>query len=75
LLAILEQNPGTTWTEFLARVEVQSESNPDLAPLPEDAEDDERGAESAPPSATTGNTVPPPPPTSTGDDVLAQFKL
>ena len=44
LLAVLEQNPGVKWKELLGGVEVQTESNPDLAPLeeadPEDAGDE-----------------------------------
>ena len=40
LLAVLEQNPRVAWQELLGGVEVQAESNPDLAPLEEvDPED------------------------------------
>ncbi|HVR95781.1 MAG TPA: ATP-binding protein [Thermoanaerobaculia bacterium] len=35
LLAVLEQNPDAGWRELLGAVEVASESNPDLEPLPE----------------------------------------
>lgn len=35
LLAVLEQNPRVAWQELLGGVEVQTESNPDLAPLEE----------------------------------------
>jgi hypothetical protein len=36
LLAILEQNPGTDWGTLVGGVRIQPESNPDLAPLPEE---------------------------------------
>ncbi len=36
-LAIIEQNPGISWQDMLGEVEVSSEANPDLAPLPDDA--------------------------------------
>ena len=37
LLAVLEQNPGAHWTDLIGRVEIAPESNPDLAPLDDDA--------------------------------------
>jgi len=73
LLAILEQNPGTSWTEFLRNVQVQIDSNPDKAPLPEDAEDDgdgTGGSESAPTSGSTTTERP-----TSGDDDLSSFRL
>ncbi|GAA1384104.1 ATP-binding protein [Pseudonocardia kongjuensis] len=40
LLALLEQNPGRGWQEVLGQTSVAVESNPDLEPLDEDADDD-----------------------------------
>ena len=40
LLAILDQNPGASWEELVGKVELKPESNPDLAPLDEDAPSD-----------------------------------
>lgn len=37
LLAVLEQNPGVSWSALLGGVDVKVESNPDLAPLPEES--------------------------------------
>jgi len=45
LLAILEQNPGRTWTELISRSDIEPDENPDDQPLPEDAEADETGAD------------------------------
>lgn len=39
LLAILEQNPGAAWTDFIQSIEIAPETNPDLAPLPPAASD------------------------------------
>ena len=39
LLAVLEQNPETSWQERLGHVEIAPESNPDLLPLEESDED------------------------------------
>lgn len=33
MLAVLEQNPGVSWTQFIESVEITEDSNPDLAPL------------------------------------------
>jgi hypothetical protein len=33
MLSLLEQNHGIAWTEFLDRVEIPDDTNPDLAPL------------------------------------------
>ena len=41
LLAVLEQNPRVAWQELLGGVEIQTESNPDLAPLEEGDGEDE----------------------------------
>ncbi len=39
LLSVLEQNPSTSWEQLLTTVAIRDEGNPELAPLPEDAED------------------------------------
>jgi P-loop Domain of unknown function (DUF2791) len=36
LLAVLEQNPGTGWRALVGQIELVTETNPDLEPLPED---------------------------------------
>lgn len=36
LLAVLDQNPGTRWDTLVGAVRIQPESNPDLAPLPDE---------------------------------------
>jgi hypothetical protein len=65
LLAVLDQNPGVAWSDLVARVEIASESNPDLAPL-----DDEPDTGFAPPAAPAPMTpaAPLPPPAGPGDD-------
>ncbi len=68
LLAVLEQNPGTVWESLFDHVNLDEESNPDLAPLPEDAEQADEPA--APPPATTRAR-----PAASDDDDLASFKL
>ncbi len=45
LLAVLEQNPGTEWSNLLQNMDVADEHNPDLEPLPEDAEEAEDARE------------------------------
>ena len=37
LLAVLDQNPGTDWRMIVGQIELVTETNPDLEPLPEDA--------------------------------------
>lgn len=37
LLAVLEQNPGTSWRDILGGVEIAAEQNPDLGPLEDEA--------------------------------------
>jgi hypothetical protein len=61
LLAVLEQNPDTSWRQLLEQVTVSADTNPDLAPL-----DDDEPEPSAPSGATTE---------SSADDDLAAFKL
>ena len=38
LLAVLEQNPETDWRDLVGDVELEEERNPDLVPLPDEAE-------------------------------------
>lgn len=45
LLAVLEQNPGVSWQTLIPQVSIEAESNPDLEPLPEDAEATERSTD------------------------------
>ncbi len=77
LLAALEQNPGADWRQLLGNVSVQEERNPDLEPLPEDAEDPatyvaDSPAGSVPAShSREGGTSTKPEP----DDDLASFRL
>lgn len=42
LLAVLEQNPSVSWEAIIPQVAIEEEANPDLEPLPEDAEAGER---------------------------------
>jgi hypothetical protein len=39
LLAVLSQNPGTRWQDVLGEVNVEAETNPDLAPLDQDGDE------------------------------------
>ncbi|WP_332643285.1 ATP-binding protein [Aeromicrobium sp.] len=64
LLAVLEQNPQTVWTDMIGTIEIPTESNPDLEPL--DTTTDEPSAEPA---------QAPSPPTQDPDDELSSFKL
>lgn len=41
LLAVLEQNPSSSWEQFLDRIQLAEEGNPDLAPLEEGLEEDD----------------------------------
>jgi hypothetical protein len=66
LLAVLEQNPGVSWPDFLGDVEVVVESNPDLAPLPEERAEDATAPTPEIPAPARGPTK---------DDDLATFKL
>jgi hypothetical protein len=38
LLAVLDQNPGADWRAIIGQIDLAPESNPDLEPLPEDAD-------------------------------------
>jgi len=61
LIAVLEQNPQVSWQDFLEKVEIAQEENPDLMPLDEDEVEDDK-------SITE-------PQTNGDDDDLATFKL
>ena len=39
LLAVLEQNPDVEWSDLIDRVEIATETNPDLEPLDDETED------------------------------------
>jgi hypothetical protein len=58
-LAVLEQNPGASWSSLLGRIEIDQERNPDLAPLAEPGDAPVR----------VGSTGDP------GDDGLSTFTL
>ena len=45
LLAVLEQNPETSWQQLIGTVEIPSEGNPDLVPV-DDVDDDDDGLSS-----------------------------
>jgi hypothetical protein len=62
LLAVLEQNPETNWTDLIERVQLESESNPDLEPL-------EEGGTSETAAGVSPAAI------ATDDDELASFKL
>jgi len=68
LLAVLDQNRGTDWTDLIARIEVVPETNPDVEPLPEDAEEGDRPPAAGAP-ATSGARE------ASDDDNLASFRL
>jgi hypothetical protein len=81
LLAVLEQNPGTPWTQLIEGVKVSAETNPDLEPLADDVDNTESGADAAAeptrpatPAATEpavlNSSLP-----DDGDDELATFRL
>lgn len=72
LLAVLEQNADTAWSDLIPSIAVEDEHNPDLDPLPEDAEDDEADLPPAPTVPESGGR---PDDTDAGDDELASFKL
>jgi hypothetical protein len=63
LLAVLEQNAGSSWQQLLEHVQVTVDENPDFRPLDDDEPEDV--AKPVTGDATKGN----------GDDDLAAFKL
>ena len=79
LLAVLEQNPAANWATLLGAVTLTPETNPDLAPLPAEAND----TPAVPPTSTgTAHTAGSPtttaargPETTSNEDDLATFKL
>lgn len=80
LLAVLEQNPEQQWDQIIDAISVQSESNPDLEPLPEEAATDAPGGTAPEPLAAPAKPMPPtgPPAWASGgddDDELHSFKL
>lgn len=66
LLAVLDQNPGTDWNALIGTVELAPETNPDLLPLPTDAEPD---------PASAASYLPPPVDQGGAGDDLATFRL
>jgi hypothetical protein len=70
LLAVLEQNAGSSWRDLLGGVELASESNPDLEPVPDPVSEpipetaDVPGPQASPVAPETGE-----------DDELASFRL
>jgi hypothetical protein len=66
-LAVLEQNPGASWANLLGAVDIEKESNPDLAPLPGAAGEVE-------PSGAVPLTLDPSEQPD-GDDELSSFRL
>ena len=76
LLAVLEQNPGVDWSDLIDRVEIATESNPDLEPLDDDAEDPPPSAfgETSSSAAPRAGTSPPPDPRP-DDDQLTNLRL
>lgn len=41
LLAVLEQNPGSQWSDFIEKIEVRKDTGGDLEKVPDTADDDE----------------------------------
>jgi hypothetical protein len=64
LMAVLEQNPEAHWVALLGDVEIEPETNADLAPLPEEAQHE----------ASVG-AMPEAEPPPQGDDDLSSFRL
>ena len=74
LLTVLEQNPGVNWSDLIDRVEIATETNPDLEPLEGDIEN--------PPPARSATPAGTPPPAGTAlappgpdDDELTNLQL
>lgn len=68
LLAVLDQNPGVSWSDLIARVDIAAETNPDLAPLDDETEPS--------PFATPPTFPTPTPPTADGgNDDLTNLRL
>jgi hypothetical protein len=78
LLAVLEQNPSADWATLIGEIRVEPETNPDLAPLYEEAEDPDTvagRAGSLAPGAISGPTARLPGSGGDDDDDLATFTL
>lgn len=73
LLAVLEQNPDRVWTDLITGVNLERETNPDLAPLETDVD------HQLVPTPRQSRPATPPtqalPPTNDIDDELSAFKL
>jgi hypothetical protein len=73
LLAVLEQNPDRVWTDLITGVNLERETNPDLAPVETDVDHQlvpttRRSTPATPPTQAL-------PPTNDIDDELSAFKL
>jgi hypothetical protein len=66
-LAVLDQNPGTTWSALLGDVALTVETNPDLAPLPDELVPAAAALESSSPASRALGTA--------NDDDLSSFQL
>jgi len=76
LLAVLDQNPEADWRSLLPNVRVLEEENPDLAPLPEDAENEGHSESTVSQKTPSGSHESTPDDGITGDDdELASFRL
>ncbi|WP_426765031.1 ATP-binding protein [Pseudarthrobacter sp. 1G09] len=73
LLAVLEQNPDSVWTDLITGINFERETNPDLAPLGLDA--DQPLLPTPRRSAPATPTPEMPQPTDAIDDDLSAFKL
>jgi hypothetical protein len=74
-LAVLEQNPGAFWTDVLNGVQLSVESNPDLAPLPDDEQVMAAVAAAPSPETTPPSTAHAPDVNHDRDDDLRTFRL
>ena len=75
LLAVLEQNPGVDWSTLIARVQITTESNPDLAPLDDEGDNAPAPLAMPTPSGFAPPPPPPPPPPPSTDDDLTNLRL
>lgn len=71
LLAVLEQNPGTQWSELIERVDIAAEENADLTPLDWDESDPSESTE----VTSSGTTPSRQGQAGNDDDELSAFKL
>ena len=75
LLAVLEQNADTAWTDLIPKITVEDERNPDFDPLPEDAEDGEQPERSLTDQAPATESDKTSKEADSGDDELASFRF